>query len=242
MNLGLEQSQSLAERVETAAAECAEEVETVVFPGLHALSSVKQDLDSTKLGTQNIYYADEGAFTGEVSAAQVAELATYALVGHSERRHIFGETDETIARKAAACIRNDITPFVCIGETQHEREEGETTQVLNDQIATNLTMLTSQDVIDSVIAYEPVWAIGTGNNARPDDVEEAFTIIRRAISETFGEKTAEAVRVIYGGSVSSDTAGAYLDLDSVDGLLIGGASLNYQEFNTIIKRAAHGKQ
>lgn len=241
MNLGLEQSQALAERVETTAAECAEAVETAVFPGLHALSSVKPGLDSTMLGAQNVYYSDEGACTGEVSAAQAAELVTYALVGHSERRHIFGETNETIARKAAACIRNDITPIVCIGETQHEREENETTQVLNDQIATNLTMLTSQDVSDSVIAYEPVWAIGTGNNARPEDVKEALAIIRRAISETFGEKTAEAVRVIYGGSVGSDTAGAYLDLDPVDGLLIGGASLNYQEFNTIIQRAAHGK-
>lgn len=241
MHLRLDQSQSLAEKVETCAAEYAEAVEVAVFPSMHALVRVEPQLEYAQLGAQNVYYADEGAYTGEVSATQAAELAGYAIVGHSERRYIFGENNETIARKTSACIRNGLSPLVCIGETQHEREEGETTQVINDQIATGLTMLTTDDVANITIAYEPVWAIGTGNYARPEDVESAIKTLRHAIRETFGQAAADSVRVLYGGSVNADTAGSYLDLDTVNGLLVGGASLREDEFNAIIKRAADGE-
>lgn len=240
MHLDVPQSCTLAEHVEKQADECAAKVETAIFPSLMAVTDIKPALKTATLGVQNVYFADEGAYTGEVSAAQVADLVDYALVGHSERRYIFEETDETIARKAAACIRNHITPILCVGETHQERVDNETVQVLNDQIATGLTMLTAQDVADSVIAYEPVWAIGTGENAKPEDVTSAIQIIRRTINEMFGAAAAKEVRILYGGSVTKDTAGAYLDLEEVNGLLVGGASLKEQEFNAIVKRAANG--
>lgn len=240
MHLNVQESCTLAEQVEAQARTYSDTVETAIFPSFIAISSVKPLVDSAVTGAQNVYFADEGAFTGEVAAAQVNDMADYAIVGHSERRYVFGETDETIARKTAACIRNHITPIVCVGETLHEREENETVQVLNDQISTGLTMVTSEDVAGSVIAYEPVWAIGTGENAQPEDVSSAIRTIRRAIGEMFGQKTADQVRLLYGGSVSAETAGSYLDLEEVDGLLVGGASLKEHEFNAIIERAANG--
>lgn len=240
MHLNVHDSCVLAEQVESQARAFSEKVETAIFPSAMAIPGVNQIIETAMAGIQNIYFADEGAFTGEISGAQMAGLVDYAIVGHSERRYIFDETDETIARKTAACIRNHITPILCVGETLHERKDGETTQVLNDQISTGLTMVTSQDVTGSVIAYEPVWAIGTGESARPEDVSSAIQVIHRAVGEMFGSKTKEHVRVLYGGSVTKDTAGAYLDLDEVDGLLVGGASLQEQEFNGIIERAANG--
>lgn len=242
MHLNAQQSRTLAERVESHADKFASQVNTVIFPSAINLSEVKEVLKSTRLGVQNVYHADEGPFTGEISAAQAVGLAEYAIVGHSERRHLFHETDEMIARKAASCLRNEITPIVCVGETQHEREEKETVQVLNDQVGTGLTMLTAQDVENSVIAYEPVWAIGSSNNARPEDVNSAVDTIRRTVAEMFGEKTSKKVQVLYGGSVDKDTAVAYLNLDAVDGLLVGGASLNDHEFSAILERAASGKK
>lgn len=240
MHLSEPESRGLAEQVEAQAAAYTDTVETAVFPSSIALSSVNSLVESTATGVQNIYFADEGAFTGEIAAAQVSDVVDYAIVGHSERRYIFGETDETVARKTAACIRNHITPIVCVGETLHERQENETVQVLNDQISTGLTMITSEDVAGSVIAYEPVWAIGTGENAKPEDVASAARTIDRAIGEMFGRKTADQVRVLYGGSVSSETAGSYLDLEEISGLLVGGASLKEHEFKAIIERAANG--
>ena len=240
MNLNVETSKTLASSVDGCAKKYKKQVDIAVFPSAHLLTTVKSELSHASLGVQNVYFKDEGAFTGEVSAAQAAELTDYAIVGHSERRHVFGESDEMIARKAAACVRNELLPIICVGETQHEREQGETTQVLNDQIATGLTMLTAEDVAGSIIAYEPVWAIGTGNSAKPDDVEQAIATIHRSVEEAFGSRAAESVRVLYGGSVQADTAGAFLDLEAVDGLLVGGASLDSSEFNAIIERAANG--
>ncbi len=242
MNLGLEASITLATSVDERAKEHKEKVDVAIFPSFHILSAASDKISHAKLGAQNVYFKDEGAFTGEVSAAQVSELVDYAIVGHSERRYVFGEVDELIARKAAACVRNELTPIICVGETQHEREQGETTQVINDQIATNLTMLTAEDVASSIIAYEPVWAIGTGNTARPEDVARAIDTIHHSVEETFGARAAESVRVLYGGSVKADTAGAFLDINQVDGLLVGGSSLDGDEFGAIINRAADGAE
>lgn len=242
MHLNMQQSRTLAERVESQADKFASQVDTAVFPSAINMAEVKDVLKAAKLGIQNVYHADDGPYTGEISAAQAADLAVYAIVGHSERRHIFHETDEMVARKAASCLRNKITPIICVGETQHEKEEKETTQVLNDQVGTGLTMLTAQDVENSVIAYEPVWAIGTSNNARPEDVKSAVATIRNTVAEMFGEKTSQKVRVLYGGSVTKDSAVTYLGLDGIEGLLIGGASLNDHEFNAILEKAANGKK
>lgn len=239
MNLAVSSAEELATGVEESAAQNSA-VEVAVFPSAHLLTTVEAQLHATALGIQNVYFADEGAFTGEIAAAQAAELVSYAIVGHSERRQMFSETDEMLARKMAACIRNGLTPILCVGETQHEREELETTQVLNDQLSTGLTMLTAEDVAQSVVAYEPVWAIGTGHNAKPEDVDAAIATIRHNIGESFGARAAESVRVLYGGSVDHESVGSYLDIDRVDGLLVGGASLDISQFSAIIERANSG--
>ena len=165
------------------------------------------------------------------------ELVHYVLVGHSERRHVFGETDEMVAKKAAAAVRNEISPIICVGETQHERTQGETKQVLHDQITVALSDLTSRDIHDVVIAYEPVWAIGTGANAKPDQVEEAVKLIRNNIAHLYGKTAAARVRVLYGGSTNADNARSYLQLPGINGLLVGGASLNYHQFSDMVDTA-----
>jgi len=237
MNLNLGESVELAKHVEKIAAERHKEVDVAIFPSLLFLSSVSEVTDHAMVGVQNIYHADHGAFTGEVSPAQVGEYASMALIGHSERRHVFNEGDEMIARKMSAAVRNNLRPVLCVGETAKEREHGETAQVLNDQLSTGLTMLTTADMVDVVIAYEPVWAIGTGDHADPDDVTAAIAQIRSTMSEMFGSELAQAIRVLYGGSVNSDTAGGYLGSREVNGLLVGGASLKAEEFSAIVGKA-----
>jgi triosephosphate isomerase len=190
-----------------------------------------------KLAAQNLYWKDEGAFTGEVSAHQLRGLVSYAIIGHSERRHVFGEHDKDVRNKVQAAVRNGITPILCVGETAHERAAKETSGVLHDQIVGGLANLTAEEVSELVIAYEPVWAIGTGDNALPSDVENAAHIIRRQIDHLYGRTTGAAVRVLYGGSVNAQNAASYLGIGAIDGLLVGGASLKLQEFETIIEAA-----
>lgn len=242
MHLSVDDSRSLAEGVATSVADYTDSVDVVVCPGTVAITEVSRALKETpvQVGAQNIYHTDEGAFTGETSAVQIKDHAEYVITGHSERRQIFHETNEDVARKVAACIRSEMTPILCVGETGYERDHGETTQVINDQLATCLTMLVASDVEAMVVAYEPVWAIGTGENAKPDDVSRAVATIRSTIKEMFGEKSSQGTRVLYGGSVKADTAGSYLDLEGVDGLLVGGASLDENEFVSIVERASNG--
>lgn len=242
MNLSVAESTDLAARVEKGVAKHLGSVDVVLCPAFIAVASVAKAIKKLPVGVQNVYFTDHGAFTGEVSAAQAGEVASYAIVGHSERRHLFGETNELVARKAAACLRNGLTPIICVGETQHEREDGETKQVINDQLATGLTMLTAEDMAKTVIAYEPVWAIGGGDHASPEQVAKALTVIRGVVREMFGEETVGSSRLLYGGSVDADSAGAYMGLEEVDGLLVGGASLNDHEFNAIVKKASDGKK
>lgn len=216
------------------------DVEVVVAPTLLALQSVSLQIDrrQIKLAAQNFYWRDHGAFTGEVSATQLRGLVEYAIVGHSERRHVFHEHDKEIRGKVQAAIRNDIRPIVCIGETAHQRADGETAGVLHDQLLGALANITSEEFSDIVIAYEPVWAIGTGNNATPDDVSKAIRSIRRQIEHLYGETAANDVRVLYGGSVTPESAPTYLATNGVDGLLVGGASLSRPSFAAIVA-AAH---
>lgn len=214
-------------------------VEMVLAPGLLALQSLSLQPERKlfKLAAQNLYFKDEGAFTGEVSAHQLRGLVQYAIIGHSERRHIFKEHDKEIRAKVQAAVRHGITPVLCIGETAHERTSKETTGVLHDQLVGGLANLTADEVQTMVIAYEPVWAIGTGNSATTKDVEAAVRTIRHQIDHLYGKETAELVRVIYGGSVSSVNALEYLQTPGVDGLLPGGASLKSKEFEAIIEAA-----
>lgn len=214
-------------------------IEVVLFPNILTLQPLSIQLDRRKfrLGAQDGYFEDAGAYTGEVSMAMLRDLVHYVLVGHSERRHIFNENDGIVAKKTQAAVRNGIMPIVCIGETLQERLANETKQVLHNQITAGLMNLTSREASAIVIAYEPVWAIGTGEFAKPDQVEEAIKYIRKQVAELFGERTAKYIRILYGGSVDDHNAGSYMMLDDCDGALIGGASLNHHKFSQIIESA-----
>lgn len=217
------------------------EVEVVLAPSHLVMQPLSLQLDRRKfrLAAQNAYQKDEGAFTGEVSFTMLRELVHYVIIGHSERRLYFQENLETVRDKVAACIRNEITPILCVGETKHERQEGQTRQVLHDQVITALSNLTQSDIEDVVIAYEPVWAISTfeGELAKPSDVKKAMDFIRNQIKDLYGEKVSKRVRVLYGGSVDDSTVGGYLDIEGCDGVLVGGASLNYFQFSGIVEAA-----
>lgn len=216
-------------------------IEVVLAPSLLYLQPLSLQIDRRKfrLAAQNAFYKDEGAYTGEVSFAMLRDLAHYVIIGHSERRLYFHETLETIRDKVAAAVRNKITPILCIGETQQERRAGETHQVLHDQLTTALSNLTAGDVEQIVIAYEPVWAISTfgGILAKPYEVAQALKRIRYEIRELYGERAAELVRILYGGSVDDQIARGYLEIEDCDGALVGAASLNYHKFAGIVDTA-----
>lgn len=220
-------------------------IEVVLAPTLLTLQPLSLQIDRRKfrLAAQNAYYKDEGAFTGEVSFTMLRDLVHYVIVGHSERRMYFHEDLPTVREKVAAAIRNEISPILCVGETQHERKEGMTKRVLHDQVTTALANLTAREVAEVVIAYEPVWAISTfqGEYAKPDEVAERMSYIRHQIAALYGEKVAAAVRLLYGGSVDDTTVSGYLQIDGCDGALIGGASINPYKFANIIE-AAHRLQ
>lgn len=216
-------------------------VEVVLAPSMLVLQPLSMQIDRRKfrLAAQNAYHKDEGAYTGEVSLTMLQDLAHYVIIGHSERRLYFNENLDIIRDKVAAAVRNGITPILCIGETDHERKGGETRQVLHDQLVTALANLTASDIEDIVIAYEPVWAISTfgGELAKPSDVERDMAFIRKQISDLYGARAAERVRILYGGSVDDQIVRGYLEIKDCDGVLVGGASLNYHKFAGIVDAA-----
>lgn len=214
-------------------------IEIVVAPSTMALQPLSLQIDrhKMKLAAQNGFYRDFGAFTGETSFAQMRGVVDYAIIGHSERRHIFGEDDKMIAKKVAAAIRNRIVPILCIGETESERSFGETKDVIRDQLTGGLSDVADDDIDKVIIAYEPVWAISSAKSAKlasPDEVKEVIEIARAVLGEMYGKKSASEVPVLFGGSVKPSNAGAYLTVPGVNGLLIGGASLVLNEFSDII--------
>ena len=217
------------------------DVEVVLAPSMLTLQPLSLQIDRRKfrLAAQNAYLKDEGAFTGEVSFTMLQDLVHYAIVGHSERRIHFHEDLDTIRDKVSAAVRNGIIPILCIGETAHERKSKETRQVVHDQLVTALSGLTGPEVEDIVIAYEPVWAISTfgGEIAKPDDAKQVIDFIRHQINDLYGKKVSERVRVLYGGSVDDQIVGGYLSIDGCDGVLVGGASLNYHKFTGIVESA-----
>ena len=214
-------------------------VEVVLSPTMLTLQTLSLQVNRRqfKLAAQNFYWRDSGAFTGEVSATQLRGIVDYALVGHSERRHVFHETDKETRSKVQAAIRNNIRPVLCVGETASEKTAGETNDVIHDQLVGGLANVTSDELDQVIIAYEPVWAIGTGNNAVPHDVTTAIKAIRSQIKHLYGAAKAESIQVLYGGSVKPESAADYLKLSEVDGLLVGGASLDAHAFNSIIEKA-----
>jgi triosephosphate isomerase len=201
----------------------------IFFPPSISFSAVKAGVHARpdiRLGVQNVYTEEKGAFTGEISAAMAADAgAAFVLVGHSERRHIFGETDAQAALKCARVVQHGLIPILCVGEKIEQRERGETEQVVLHQLRAGISELTHAAIREMIIAYEPVWAIGTGRTATPDDATAVHRVIRAALVEHIGAG-AEEVPILYGGSVGAGNANALLAADEVDGLLVGGASLD----------------
>ena len=218
------------------------DVEVVVSPTTLTLQSLSLQINRriAKLAAQNCYWRDHGAYTGEVPAAHLRGIADYVLIGHSERRYIFIESDKDIRLKVQAAIRNRLQPILCVGETAQERALGETRDVLADQLTSGLANVTAEELDRVVIAYEPIWAIGTGDNAKPVDVKKATQMIRQHVAHLYGKKAAEEVRILYGGSVTVDSAADYLAISGLDGLLVGAASLDIHQFMEIIEKAHKG--
>ena len=215
-------------------------VDIVIAPPFTAVFSAAQAAQGTsiRVAAQDLYWEREGAFTGEVSPAMVKEAgAVYAIVGHSERRRLFGETDAVVNRKTLAAIGGGLTPIVCVGETLEERERGEMLAVLDRQIKDGLDQLTAAQVAALVIAYEPVWAIGTGRTATAAQAGEAHAHIRKRLRQWFGGDAAEACRILYGGSVKPDNIRELIAEEDVDGALVGGASLDARSFSDIVTRS-----
>src|SRR5947199_3575643 len=216
------------------------DVEIVVAPPFTALHAVAEAARNTNIdvSAQSLYFEKEGAFTGEISPQMVKEAgAEYAIIGHSERRRLFGETDAIVNRKTQAAIAGGLTPIVCIGETLEERERDLTLAVLDRQIKDGLDALGAEQVADLVVAYEPVWAIGTGRNATAAQAGEAHAHIRMRIRQWFGADAADRCHVIYGGSVKPDNIREIIAEPDVDGALVGGASLDVNSFTDIVTRS-----
>jgi triosephosphate isomerase len=215
-------------------------VEIVLAPPFTAIHAVAEAARNTNIGVsaQDLYWEREGAFTGEISAAMLQEAgAAYVIIGHSERRRLFGETDLTVNRKTTAALNGGLTPIVCVGETLEERDRDETLAVLDRQVKDGFDRLTAEQVAELVVAYEPVWAIGTGRNATAAQAAEAHGHIRRRLRDWFGTDAAEHCHVIYGGSVKPDNIRELVAEADVDGALVGGASLDVASFADIIAKS-----
>ncbi|MFN2587151.1 MAG: triose-phosphate isomerase [Actinomycetota bacterium] len=215
-------------------------VEVVVCPPFTALRTVQTLIDSDRyligLGAQNLHPAKEGAFTGEVSADMLKALAvTYVIAGHSERRELFGETDDDVNAKVRAALGAGLIPIMCCGETSMERENGRTERKVEGQVREGLKGLRAEQAAQIVIAYEPIWAIGTGVNATPDDAQKTIAFVRGVLAQVFPQDVADAIRILYGGSMKPGNAKAIVGQPDVDGGLVGGASLDAGDFAAIVK-------
>ena len=216
------------------------QVELILAPPFTALAAAAEIARNTRIdiAAQDLYFEREGAFTGEISAVMIRDAgASHVIVGHSERRRLFGDTDEWVNRKARAAVAADLTPIVCIGETLAEREGGQTLDVLDRQVRAGLDGLGAETIGGILVAYEPVWAIGTGKNATPAEADEAHRHIRGRLRQWFGGSAADACRILYGGSVKPDNIRDLIGLPDVDGALIGGASLDIRSFHEIVMRS-----
>jgi triosephosphate isomerase len=216
----------------------AADVDIMIAPVFTALDPVSRVLAGSRvgLGAQNLYWEKEGAYTGEISADMLVSAGCrYVIIGHSERRQYFGETDETVNKKIRAALNAGLIPVFCIGETEDEREAGRTFSVLDKQVKSGLKEYVEKDLATLVIAYEPVWAIGTGKTATADQAQEAHNYIRSLIRDNIGTGLADAVRILYGGSVKPANISQLMDKPDIDGALVGGASLDADSFSQIVK-------
>jgi triosephosphate isomerase len=238
MNLNRADAVSLAR--DLASAETSSEVDILVCPPYVYLDAVSSSIAGSKisLGAQDVYFEASGAFTGEISTSMLADVGcTYVILGHSERRHVMGETDELINKKVIAALRAGLTPVLCVGEQLDDRESGKTHDVVKTQFEGSLAGLSESQVQKTVIAYEPVWAIGTGKTASPEQAQEVHADLRKMLADRYNSQTSDLVRILYGGSVKPDNAADLMTQTDIDGALVGGASLQADGFAAIINAA-----
>jgi triosephosphate isomerase len=238
MNKTVAEALALEGELSAATADVASRVEIVLAPPFTALGAVAHALQGTSLSlaAQNCYWESSGAFTGEVSAPMLKELGCrYVILGHSERRQLFGETDETVNLRVKAALKSQLRPIICVGETLEQRDAGSTLEVVSGQVAGTLKGLSAEQMAEVVIAYEPVWAIGTGRNASSAQAQEVHAHIRADVERLYTREVAGALRIQYGGSVKPDNARELLAQPDIDGALVGGASLKAQDFAAIVR-------
>jgi triosephosphate isomerase (TIM) len=216
-------------------------IDLAICPPYLAVPIVANLLEGTGIGVgvQNLFWEESGAYTGEISAEMVAEICQYVIVGHSERRQYFGESDKSVSLRVKAALEVGVKPIVCVGESLEENQSGQTAEVLSRQVRGALYGLTRKEGADLVVAYEPIWAIGTGLAATPEDANAIHRdVVRPALVEIFGDDVAQAIQIQYGGSVKPENAAAFFSQSDIDGALVGGAALNAESFTAIAKAAA----
>jgi triosephosphate isomerase len=220
-------------------------VDKVVCPTFVCLAPVQEAIGGADigLGAQNVYFEEKGAYTGEIAPGMLHGLCQYVIIGHSERREYFGETDESVNAKIKAALSHDLTPIVCVGETLQLRQSGQTNEWVKKQVIAALEGLTGEQVRSMVVAYEPIWAIGTGVAATTADAQEVIgEVIRPTIAQLFGDEVAQAIRIQYGGSVKPSNAAELMTMPDIDGGLVGGASLQAEDFVEIVRLTAASKE
>ena len=213
------------------------DIDVMIAPQFTALAPVSDVVRGSRvsLGAQNLFWETEGAYTGEISPVMLVSVGCeYVIIGHSERRQYFDETDETVNKKIKAAIKNDLIPVLCVGESEKERESKETFSVLDKQVKKGIEGFSSDDLETLVIAYEPVWAIGTGKTATTDQAQEAHQFLRSVLEKSFGNMLAKSIRILYGGSVKSNNIAELMAMSDIDGALVGGASLDPETFSKIV--------
>lgn len=235
MNKSIEESVKLASELNSPS-----NVTVIIAPVFTSLLKVKDVIGdkNIRLAAQNMHFAESGAFTGEISPLMLKEVGCeYVILGHSERRNIFGENDELINQKVKSALSHYLKPILCVGELLNEREKGVTNEIISSQIELGLKNVSEEEMKNVVIAYEPVWAIGTGKVATPEQANEAHNVIRQKVREIFSEEIANNIQILYGGSVKPENVDVLLALENVDGGLVGGASLDAKSFNALIESA-----
>jgi triosephosphate isomerase len=244
MNNDVAESLILAERLKVLSEDFDERIDVLICPPFTSLYSVNDALRTSgiKVGAQNMYFREEGAYTGEISPVMLKSMGIkYVIIGHSERRQYFNETDEDVNKKLKSALKHNIIPILCIGETLKEREGKREKEIIKNQIVRALENIESSDAQKLIIAYEPVWAIGTGINATSRQANEMAMNIRSCISEIYNSRLSDELKILYGGSVKADNAKEILTQSDIDGALVGGASLNAEEFFKIINYAKRGR-
>ncbi|MDP4106209.1 MAG: triose-phosphate isomerase [Bacillota bacterium] len=241
MHKTLSEAVSFAEEVKNSVPS-SDKVESVICSPALFLNSLVEATKGTEvaIGAQTMHFEEQGAFTGEVSPKALEDLGVkYVIIGHSERREMFNETDETVNKKTLAAFKYNLLPIVCVGETLEQRENGETMQLVGDQVKKALAGLSTEQVKQTVIAYEPIWAIGTGKSSTSQDANEVCALIRKVVAEQFSQETAEALRIQYGGSVKPGNIKEYMAQPDIDGALVGGASLEAQSFLELVEAGSY---